>query len=244
MGGVKEVEQPLTPGPVGAAGTVIIPEEEQGEEHAQVFHPQQVVRRAGQASQIEQIIGRTGEQADGIDGKQDDQCVAEGLIAEVAVIEVQHDDDAEAPDAPVAGDAQAGQQEEQDGPEGCGPGAAAHPDGQYPQEDGVDNIQPQGGHLLRLTHGAEIEEGEVTDAGKDRQPGQIAPDAPGVVKALDSHIEHDGAGELAGGVHDGPQGRPIGDKGEGDVVDHHSGNGDELEGEGGQPHGVSPPSGP
>ena len=88
MGGVKEVEQPLTPGPVGAAGTVIIPEEEQGEEHAQVFHPQQVVRRAGQASQIEQIIGRTGEQADGIDGKQDDQCVAEGLIAEVAVIEV------------------------------------------------------------------------------------------------------------------------------------------------------------
>ena len=68
----------------------------------------------------------------------------------------------------------------------------------------------RGIHLLRLTHGAEIEEGEVTDAGKDRQPGQIAPDAPGVVKALDSHIEHDGAGELADGVHDGPQGRPIG----------------------------------
>ena len=46
-----------------------------------IFHPQQVVRRAGQASQVEQVIGRTGEQADGIDGKQDDQCVAEGLIA-------------------------------------------------------------------------------------------------------------------------------------------------------------------
>ena len=74
VGGVKEVEQPLAPGPVGAAGTVVIPEEEQGEEHAQVFHPQQVVRRTGQASQIEQVIGRTGEQADGIDGKQDDQC--------------------------------------------------------------------------------------------------------------------------------------------------------------------------
>ena len=70
VGGVKEVEQPLAPGPVSAAGTIVIPEEEQGRNMPRFSTPQQVVRRAGQASQVEQVIGRTGEQADGIDGKQ------------------------------------------------------------------------------------------------------------------------------------------------------------------------------
>ena len=106
--------------------------------------------------------------------------------------------------APVAGMLRQASRRSRTARDGCGPGRRRTQTASIPQGDGVDDIQPQGIHLLRLTHGAEIEEGEVTDAGKDRQPGQIAPDAPGVVKALDGHIEHDGAGELADGVHDGP----------------------------------------
>lgn len=99
--------------------------------------------------------------------------------------------------------------------------APADADRQNAQKNGIDDI---GAHQLdggQIAAEVEVQKGKPADQRENSQAEQIPVEVSGVVTALHGGKEHGGAGDFSDGMQENRQQGAVGDKGEGDMVDHH-----------------------
>ncbi|CAN3997643.1 DUF3298 domain-containing protein, partial [Dysosmobacter welbionis] len=84
--------------------------------------------------------------------------------------------------------------------------------------DDIGAHQLDGGQIAAEV---EVQKGKPADQRENSQAEQIPVEVSGVVTALHGGKEHGGAGDFSDGMQENRQQGAVGDKGEGDMVDHH-----------------------